>query len=155
MPDTDRYAERLTVPWWWWPFGAAVSALLAAEVHSGAGGLRAVVPYLVAAVLFLAGMSALCRSRIRVENGYLVADAARLPIEVVAGVRVLTRDQVRALIGPAADPAAYLVIRPWLPGAVLVTLDDPEDDTPYWLLGSRHPDALVAALTRAGATEAG
>ncbi|MDQ6649655.1 MAG: DUF3093 domain-containing protein [Actinomycetota bacterium] len=149
MQSPPPYAERLTVPWWWWPFGAAVTALLAAEVHSGAGGARAVVPYLVGAVLFLGGMATLSRGRIKVAEGYLVADAAQLPIEVVGSVRALTRDQVRSLLGPAADPAAYLVTRPWLPAAVLITLDDPDDDTPYWLIGTRHPDELVEALTRA------
>jgi hypothetical protein len=25
-------------------------------------------------------------------------------------------------------------------------LDDPDDPTPYWLISSRHPDRLLAAL---------
>lgn len=151
MASSWLFSERLTVPWWWWPFGAAVTTLLAAEVHSGAGGPRAVVPYIVAAILFIGLMTSLGRSRLQVGDGHLIADQARLPVEVVADVRALTREQVRSLLGPVADPAAYLITRPWLPAAVLVTLDDPDDDTPYWLLSTRRPAALVAALLRAGA----
>jgi hypothetical protein len=31
-----------------------------------------------------------------------------------------------------------------------VTIDDPRDPTPYWLISSRHPRRLAAALTRSG-----
>jgi hypothetical protein len=29
---------------------------------------------------------------------------------------------------------------------VLVVLDDPDDPTPYWLVSTRHPDRVLAAL---------
>jgi hypothetical protein len=29
---------------------------------------------------------------------------------------------------------------------VLVVLDDPEDPTPYWLISTRHPERVLAAL---------
>ena len=29
---------------------------------------------------------------------------------------------------------------------VLVVLDDPEDPTPYWLVSSRRPEKVLAAL---------
>ncbi|MGH8922343.1 MAG: DUF3093 family protein, partial [Actinomycetes bacterium] len=35
------FDERLTVPWWWWPLGLGIAALLAAEVHMGYPGVRA------------------------------------------------------------------------------------------------------------------
>jgi hypothetical protein len=40
---------------------------------------------------------------------------------------------------------------------VAVQLEDPEDDTPYWVVGSRRPEALAAALeqARGGAQPAG
>jgi len=43
--------------------------------------------------------------------------------------------------------AAFLVIRPYLKSAVQVAVEDPADPTPYWLLSTRRPDRLVAALT--------
>jgi hypothetical protein len=38
--------------------------------------------------------------------------------------------------------------------AVEITLDDPADPVPYWLISSRRPDELAAALTRASARPA-
>jgi hypothetical protein len=32
---------------------------------------------------------------------------------------------------------------------VKVLLDDPDDPTPYWLISSRHPRQLAAAVTGA------
>ncbi len=49
-------------------------------------------------------------------------------------------------MGPGADARAFLVIRPYLKRAVRVPVTDPADPTPYWLVGSRHPDALAEAL---------
>ena len=53
--------------------------------------------------------------------------------------------QARAPARPRRGPRAYLLLRPWLPRAVRVDLDDPRDPTPYWYVSSRHPDRLAAA----------
>ena len=49
-------------------------------------------------------------------------------------------------MGADADARAFLVLRPYLKRAVRVPMQDPADPTPYWLVGSRHPDALAAAI---------
>jgi hypothetical protein len=51
--------------------------------------------------------------------------------------------------GPAADARAYLLLRPYLKRAVKVQITDPADPTPYWLVSSRHPEALAGALNAA------
>jgi hypothetical protein len=40
------------------------------------------------------------------------------------------------------------VTRGWLAQSVRVQVEDPEDDTPYWLVGTRRPEQLAAALQR-------
>ena len=53
--QTVRYRERLWVPWWWWPIGLGLSALLAAEVNMGVRNLPDWLPYAMlapAATLF-------------------------------------------------------------------------------------------------------
>ena len=50
--------------------------------------------------------------------------------------------------GVRLDARAYLLIRGWIPGLVRVELDDPDDPTPYWLVSTRHPVRLAAALSR-------
>ena len=76
-------------------------------------------------------------------------DDARLPVRFVAGEVALDAAGRSALLGPEADPLAFVVQRPWIPGAVQVVLDDPADPTPYWLVSTRHPDRLAAALRSA------
>jgi hypothetical protein len=38
------------------------------------------------------------------------------------------------------------VQRPWIGGAVQVVIDDPADPTPYWVVSSRDPVRLAAAI---------
>ena len=41
-------------------------------------------------------------------------------------------------------------LRPYLSRAVRIGIDDPADPTPYWLVSSRRPDRLAAALRGTG-----
>ncbi|NJC68375.1 DUF3093 domain-containing protein [Planosporangium thailandense] len=143
-----RYAERLRVPWWVWPPALAFAALMAAEVYLGAG--RWIwVPYVILLPATAAGLWALGRLRVAVEDGELRVDDARLPLRYVGGVTVLGVDEKRLLLGTAAHPYAFVVQRPWVKGAVQVHLDDPNDPTPYWVVSSRRPATLAAALLAA------
>jgi hypothetical protein len=141
--------ERLTVPGWFWPAGVALSLLLAAPVHGGHGGARAVVPYVVAPVLVVLGLLRVSRGRVRVVDGVLHVPGARVPLTVVGAVRALDAEQTRRLRGPAADLRAHVATRPWLRRAVQVRIEDPDDDTPYWLVGTRRPTDLAAAIQSA------
>ncbi|MBX3093221.1 MAG: DUF3093 domain-containing protein [Cryobacterium sp.] len=50
--------------------------------------------------------------------------------------------------GQRLDARAWLVIRGWVDPVVRVTIADPDDSTPYWLVSTRRPDDLVAALAK-------
>ncbi len=41
---------------------------------------------------------------------------------------------------------AFLMLRPYLSRAVRVAITDPADPAPYWLISTRRPDDLAAAL---------
>ena len=141
--------EPLRVPGWYWPAGTALGLLLAAVVHGGAGGVRAWLPYVVAVgavVLLLARAS---RGRGRLADGVLHVPGARVPVSFLGAVRPLTVEQTRRLRGPTADLRAHVATPAWLPRAVQVRLEDPDDDTPYWLVGTRRPEELAAAITAA------
>ena len=57
--------------------------------------------------------------------------------------------------------AAFLLARPYLPRAVYIPVEDPAGVTPYWLIGTRRPAELAAAIeaarpaARAGGTPVG
>ena len=140
------YEERLAPPPWVWLAVLSVAALVAASVHGGASGWRAVVPYAVLLPLAVAGLLAASRARIRVVDGVLHVPGARIPLDQLGGVTPLDREGTRRVRGPLAEPRAFVVTRGWLTSSVRVQIEDPEDDTPYWLVGTRRPRELAAAL---------
>ena len=150
LATMSRHDERLRLPLWWWPVGLAAGALLAAEIHLGYPGLRSWVPYLVvlpivAALLWRIGGIRI-RVDIQVDGAELWVDDAHLPLQHIAAVEPLSRDAIRAALGPDLHALAFVVYRPWVHGGVIVTLDDPVDPTPYWIVSSRRPGQLAAAL---------
>lgn len=141
-----EYDERLHVPLRWWVQGTMLvaSAWLAAAVAMPALGALA-----VAAVggclttVFLLGYGG---ARVQVADGRLRAGRAEIPTTLLGAATPLDRAGTRRQAGVDADARAYLVLRPYVKCSVRVDLDDPADPTPYWLLSTRHPQALAAAL---------
>jgi len=144
----SSYDERLVVPWWWLLGGLGLTGLIAAEVHGGAPGLRAVLPYAVGLPLIVVLLAIGSRGRVRVQDEVLFVPGARIGLHHLGDVAVLDRESLRRQTGPMADRRAFLVSRPWLHSAVRVLLTDPEDDTPYWVIGTRRPEQLAAALAQ-------
>ena len=139
------FRERLTVPLAWWVLAAlfALSLLLAFGLYLGPGwGVgSAVAAMAVAAAVFVTlsievsvDATALRVGRAVVERSYI---GSCLPLDAAATER-------RG--GVAADARAHLVLRPYVATAVEVVLDDPDDPVPYWLVSTRRPAQLAAAL---------
>jgi hypothetical protein len=87
------------------------------------------------------------------EGPVLRAGRAWIPLDQVARPVVLDRAPLRELLGPSSDARAYTCERPWLHTAVRVDVTDPQDPTPYWVVETRTPDRLVAALRSGGVTD--
>ena len=142
------YDERLVPPLWVWLAVLSVALVSAAAVHGGASGWRSVVPYAVVLPVALVGLLLSSRGRVRVADGVLHVPGARIPVDHLGGVTALNREGTRRMRGPLAEPRAFVVTRGWLTSSVRVQIEDPEDDTPYWLVGTRRPGDLAAALQR-------
>ena len=145
-----RYRERLWVPWWWWPPGLGLAALIALEVNQGVPGIALWLPYAVLLPVAVVVLLWLGRTEVRVVGGTggteLWVNTAHLPVEVVSRSAEVPRSAKSAALGRQLDPAAYVVHRAWVGPMVLLVLDDPDDPTPYWLVSCRHPDKVLAAL---------
>lgn len=87
------------------------------------------------------------RGRVEVRDGVLHVPGARIELAALDAPVVLDREALRQQTGPMADRRAFVVRRPWLHAGVRVLVTDPADPTPYWVVGSRHPERLAAALT--------
>lgn len=155
-PPPDRaprpvHSETLRVPVWWWLLLAAVTVV--AVVLAFTAGARwwmwllvIVVPALLAWLFVSLG-----RERIEVESdgqggGTLYAGRARLPFDAIARSAVVPATAKQAAMGRQLDPEAFVVHRGYIPTMVIVVLDDPLDPTPYWLISTRDPEGLAAAL---------
>jgi hypothetical protein len=137
-----------------WPPVFAFGALLATEVWMGYDGLRAWVPFVVLLPLTAVPLWWLGRVRVAVTGDEFQVDDARLPVSFIADVVALDSDGRREVLGVGAHPYAFVVQRPWVPGAVQVLLDDPADPTPYWVVSTRHPVELATALLAARGSRA-
>ncbi|WP_460699235.1 DUF3093 domain-containing protein [Nocardia thraciensis] len=149
--ETPAYSERLWVPLWWWPVGLAIAGLLAAEIHMGAPGVRAWLPYVLLLPVPVWALVWLSRHRVEVGRdahgtSELRADRAHLPVTYIARAATVPASAKSAALGRQLDPAAYVQHRPWVGPLVLLVLDDPDDPAPYWLVSTRHPDRVLKAL---------
>jgi hypothetical protein len=84
---------------------------------------------------------------VSVTDSHLSAGSATIAHTFVSGVEVFRKDEATVQRGTKLDARAWLVIRGWVDPVVKVTLNDPRDPAPYWLVSSREPDKLAAALT--------
>jgi len=142
-----RYRERLTVPPAWWVLSGlfALSMLLAFGLYLGPGwGLASALASFGAMALVFWRASTL----IVVTGDQLLVGRANIQHRYLGGAVALDSGRARARRGPEADARAYLALRPYIDTAVEVAVTDPDDPAPYWLVATRRPRQLAAALGR-------
>jgi hypothetical protein len=152
-PPSVAYSERLHVPLRWW---VQATMLLASLWLAFIVAMPAWAAWSATALLLLLtfGLFAWVGSaRVAVSGGVLYAGRAHIPVALLGQAEPLDQDETRRVHGVEADARAYLMTRPYLKRAVKVTVADPADRTPYWLVSTRHPRQLAAALS--GSSESG
>ena len=145
MPD---YRERLYVPLAWWLLAVPTVLILGATIYAGLSWPWPVVIVGGLAAGCAALLIALGRGSVEVGDGALRAGGAVLPLTAITEVVALGERQSTRLRGPRADPAAHLYSRPYLKESVYVAVDPAASAAPYWLIGTRHPAKLAAAIER-------
>lgn len=143
------YHERLRVPISWWLLMLVAAILLATEVVAGFGWALALASYAVIIGAPASMLASWGRTRVEVRGGELRAGGHRLPLAAAGEVAALDDAQTRAMRGPRADPSAFMLVRPYLRTAVYVEVHGRADGAPYWLVGTRHPAELAAAIDSA------
>lgn len=141
------YVERLLPGPLGWAFVAGFALFVLVALLPVAPAVAAVV----AATTLVVGAAAVAATSavVVVRDGHLRAGRARIPVALLGHARVLDREEARAVLGPGSDARIFACYRSWLPGAVLVEVVDPQDPTPSWLVSSRSPARLLAALESA------
>lgn len=138
------FTERLVPPAGWF----AVACLLAGSFGLILVPLSTTLAWIVGiAMAVLAGVIVYLTSPITtVKDGWLTAGPARIEGRFISGVEVLDREQTRRRMGPDADARAFASHRDHARGSVCLTIDDPRDPTPYWLVSSDRAEDLAAAV---------
>ena len=143
------YRERLLVPVSYWLLTVPVVVTLGAEAYFFVDGI---IPPLVIVALFAIVATFLVHwstATIEVAGGVLRAGKDALALSEADEVVALDEKQATALRGPRADPSAHILLRPYLRRAVYIGLADPAAGVPYWLVATRHPERLAAAIESA------
>jgi hypothetical protein len=154
MPTNESpsvYHERLRPALWVYLATGLVipaSLLVFLPISPLAGVVAAIVLELaILIVLFVTTPT------IQVSEGELHAGRARIPLEFVARASGFRGAEATAERGTRLDTRAWLLLRGWIDPVVHIELSDPDDPTPYWLVSTRRPEELVAALGGAGARD--
>jgi Protein of unknown function (DUF3093) len=140
------YTERLRAPASFWVLGEVSALIFASTAWAGFSLIVAAASY----VVFCGGCAAFLlswgRARIEVSPGELCAGSVTLPLAQAGQVAPLDEAQTTALRGPRADPSAFMLIRPYLKRAVYIEVTGEHQERPYWLVGTRRPAELAAAI---------
>lgn len=148
---TTLYRERIWPTPWVFVSTALVipaSLLVFLPINFFAGAIIAIVLY-GAIVMVLVATSPV----ISVSSGELVAGRARVPVDLISTVTAFEGEEATLQRGRMLDARAWLLIRGWVSPVVRIELSDPSDPTPYWIVSTRSPAALVAAIASAKAAQ--
>ncbi len=142
------YRERVNAPISLWVVVTAMTASLGVAYGHVLGNGWGLVTFAFTqglATWWLVGTAPL----ISVTATELHVGPARLPVVYVGSVAVLDRDRTKAARGPRADPHSFMRLRPGVPASVVIEVTDSEDPHPYWMISTRRPEDLRAALVNA------
>jgi len=142
------YRERLAPSFWIYLATALVipaSLLVFAPINIYAGIICALVLF-VGSVALLVGLAPV----IVVTDETLTAGKATIPLNLLGTPETFTGSAATIQRGQKLDTRAWLCMRGWVDPVVKIPLEDPNDPTPYWLVSTRNPKGLSAALTLSG-----
>ena len=144
---TTTYRERLwPAPWLFISTALVIPAslLVFLPINTTAGIVVAIVLYAACVGGLILGGPV-----IEVADGEFRAGRARLPLSIVGTVEGFSGDAARAERGQRLDARTWLLIRGWISPLVKIQILDERDSAPYWVVSTRRPDAVIAAITAA------
>lgn len=145
------YVERLRPPILWW----VVVALLASTFVIAVAvflPMWVVLTSLVAAVAIVVGLMLAFTATVRVGPAGFSAARSTIGWEYVGNLTRLSKAEVRTRLGPDADPRAFVLYRSYADEAVEITVADPADPHPYWLVSTHDAATLMARVETARTT---
>jgi hypothetical protein len=140
------YQEKLWPTIWvpasYFPLVPAL-ILISAPFNVWIGVITAVVVY-GAILIAVYGRAA----RVTVTEQAFTYGDALVEAEFIGKVSAFSGEAARNERGVNLDARAWTKFKAFMNGVVRIEITDPNDPTPYWLVATRHPNELAAALRR-------
>jgi len=143
--DAPTYSERLWAPPWLWLVAALWPLMLGIAYGYALSPEVGIAVTLLLTVLVVAGLFKVS-AQIELTPVGLHVGRAFLETEYLGSIAPLDTERTRQAMGPDADARAFVATRGWIRESVLVTVNDSRDPTPYWLVSTRRPQQLAAAV---------
>jgi hypothetical protein len=140
-----RFREVIRAPFWLLAFIYFLFISLVVAVWAAIGNQPAFMTWVLSAVLIV--LIAL-RSRLilEVDENELRAGSAHIELKYLGRATALDSKEMGRLRTRDADPASFLIFRFWRSTGVKVEINDPHDQTPYWLITSKRNNELAKIL---------
>lgn len=140
------FSERLYVPVAYWAIAAAFGLTFIIAI----GGFFSTRWFVVAAIVGCLGIGWALVSygwvKTTVTDKGIRVGRSVLEWPYAGSVKVLDSADLTRRLGVEADARAFLRVRPYVKGAVEIQVNDAADPHPYWLIASRRPTELAAAI---------
>lgn len=144
---TATYRERLwPTPWLFIALLLIIPGVALVMTPMNAG---LALPLGIGFYLLIAGSLTLAAPKVSVEHGILTAGRARIPVAMLGEAVALDAEELRVAIGPGLDARAHLMVRGYIHRGIKVDVTDAADPAPYWVVTTRRPQTLIAAINAA------
>jgi hypothetical protein len=140
-----RFREVIRAPFWLIAFIYFLFISLVVAVWAAIGNQPAFITWVVSTVLIV--LIALKTTLvIQVDENELRAGPAHIELKYIGQATALDSKEMGRLRTRDADPASFLIFRFWRSTGVKVEINDPRDQTPYWLITSKRNKELAEIL---------
>ena len=140
-----RFREVIRAPFWLIAFIYFLFMSLVVAVWAAIGNQPAFITWVVCTVLIVL-IALKTKLELEVDENEFRAGAAHIELRYLGQVTALDSKAMGRLRTRDADPASFLIFRFWRSTGVKVEINDPRDQTPYWLITSKRNKELAEIL---------
>lgn len=142
------FTERVQAPLSWWAIGLVTGVTTATAIGFYLGPWVAIGAGVVTIIGIVIALLSFGFTTTVTDRGLKVG-ASEIEWEWTGDVQHHDASATDRLLGPDANARAFVTQRPWMKESVQVEVRDEADPHPYWLISSRQPAQLAAAIIRA------
>lgn len=140
-----RFREVIRAPFWLIAFIYFLFLSLVVAVWAALGNQPALLTW-VASTFLIVLIAVKTTLVLEVDDQELRAGSAHIELKYLGQAMPLDSKQMGRLRTRDADPASFLIFRFWRSTGVKVEINDPRDQTPYWLITSKNNRELAEIL---------